>query len=164
MNELDYTLALWDYFAEHRVRINNLTAGNIFIESNALIERRWGTSISPPPKQSDAQEDSNDETRDNIELYTDKEEEVQVIPDIEDAVDINGNQINQQPLYNRLINTEVQMQHGDEIVKGYVRRQAIGPDGNTAGVYDHNPHHDSIVYKVEFPDGYVKEYAANVIA
>ena len=258
MRESNCPLALWDYCAERRVRINNLTARNIFklhgtnshtsllgeegdisnlcrygwyewcyfrerkaqfpfnkeilgrvlgpargagnemaqwiLKSNgnvvprrtvrpltvaefnssveikkratfdALIERRWGTAISPPPKQSDAQGNNNGEEHDDMELYTDEEEEPRLIPEIEDAVDASGNHINQQPLYDRLINAEVQMQNGDDIVRGYVRRRAIGPDGKTSGVYDHNPHHNSIVYEVEFPDGDIKEYAANVIA
>jgi roadblock/LC7 domain-containing protein len=34
----------------------------------------------------------------------------------------------------------------------------------TAGTYDDNPMLNLIVYKDEFPDGQVKEYAANIIA
>ena len=33
-----------------------------------------------------------------------------------------------------------------------------------SGSYDDNPFLNSIVYEVEFPDGQVKEYAANIIA
>ena len=32
------------------------------------------------------------------------------------------------------------------------------------GSYDDNPLQNSIVYEVEFPDGQVKEYSANIIA
>ena len=45
-----------------------------------------------------------------------------------------------------------------------VKRRAIGPDGVTAGTYNDNPIMNTVVYEVEFPDGQVKEYAANVIA
>ena len=45
-----------------------------------------------------------------------------------------------------------------------VTKRALGPDGRVAGSYDDNPMLNSIVYEVEFPDGEVKEYAANVIA
>ena len=47
---------------------------------------------------------------------------------------------------------------------GKVKRRAMGPEGTIAGHYDENPRLNSIIYEVEFPDGQVKEYAANVIA
>ena len=47
---------------------------------------------------------------------------------------------------------------------GVVTKRAIGPDGKTGGKYDDNPFLNSMIYEVEFPDGQVKEYAANVIA
>eukprot|EP00957_Ditylum_brightwellii_P097441 7421238-Ditylum_brightwellii.AAC.1 len=45
-----------------------------------------------------------------------------------------------------------------------VARQALGPDNHVVGCYDENPFLNSIVYEAEFPDGQVKEYAANFIA
>jgi hypothetical protein len=42
-----------------------------------------------------------------------------------------------------------------------------GPfDGNskTVGTYSDNPIMNSIVYEVEFPDGELREYAANILA
>ena len=41
-------------------------------------------------------------------------------------------------------------------------QRTIGPDGQVTGTYDNNPFLNSI-YDVEFPDGQVKEYAANII-
>ena len=40
----------------------------------------------------------------------------------------------------------------------------MNPDGLESGVYDENPFLNSIVYDVEFPDGEVQEYSANLIA
>ena len=40
----------------------------------------------------------------------------------------------------------------------------MDPEGHTVGVYDDAPRLNSVVYEVEFNDGQVKEYAANVIA
>ena len=37
-------------------------------------------------------------------------------------------------------------------------------DGNISGTYDNNPFSATMVYDVQFPDGEIKEYAANVIA
>ena len=40
----------------------------------------------------------------------------------------------------------------------------LGPEGRIVGRYDDNPALNSIVYDVEFNNGTIKEYAANVIA
>ena len=45
-----------------------------------------------------------------------------------------------------------------------VKRRALGPYGIVVGTYHNNPMMNSIIYEVKFPDGQVKEYAANVIA
>lgn len=124
---------------------------------DALIERRWGTSINPPTTEPLT-------TDDDFEEYRDDDEDARIIPDIEDAVDATGRLLNQQPAYDKLINSEVQLQNGDGVSVGRVKRRAIGPDGTVAGTYDDNPILNSVVYEVEFPDGQVKEYAANVIA
>ena len=84
--------------------------------------------------------------------------------DVEDTVDSIGRLINQQPVYDRIINTEVQLQLGDSVAVGTVKQRSIGPDGHSVGSYHDNPILNSVVYDVEFPDGQVKEYAANVIA
>ena len=121
-----------------------------------LIERRWGTSISPPKTVSDESHE--------FEYYEDDEEQARKAPDVEDAVDAQGNLLNQQPAYDTIINAEVQLQLGEEYAKGRVIGRALGQDGTTVGTYDDNPFLNSIVYEVEFPDGQVKEYSANVIA
>ena len=41
--------------------------------------------------------------------------------------------------------------------------RTIDSNGNIIGTFDENPVLKSLVYDVEFPDGYVKHYAANVI-
>ena len=47
---------------------------------------------------------------------------------------------------------------------GKVTQRAVDPDGHTVGKYDDNPSLNSLLYKVEFDDGLVREYAANIIA
>eukprot|EP00957_Ditylum_brightwellii_P044121 3348025-Ditylum_brightwellii.AAC.1 len=80
---------------------------------------------------------------------------------MEETVDANGTLIDQQPAYGRIINAEVKLHHKDHITTGKVKRRALGSDGRTAGSYHYNPMLNSTVYEVEFPDGEVKEYAAN---
>eukprot|EP00957_Ditylum_brightwellii_P176029 13403892-Ditylum_brightwellii.AAC.1 len=72
---------------------------------------------------------------------------------MEETVDANGTLIDQQPAYNKIINTEVQLHYQDQITTGNVKRRALGPDGRTAGSHHDNPMLNSTVYKVEFPDG-----------
>ena len=127
---------------------------NLFDE---LIERRFGTSISPPPQNLKPSDDE-------FEPYEDDDEPQRPIPEIEDTVDAAGRLLNQLPAYDRLLNAEVQMQLGEDYQKGKVTRRALGPDGKVTGKYDHNPFMNSMIYEVEFADGQVREYSANLIA
>lgn len=123
---------------------------------DALIERKHGTATTPPKKV---------KQRDNeFDEYEDDDESPRVVPEIEDMVDADGKLMNQQPAYDTIINAEVQLQLGEEMVTGTVARRALGPDGTTAGTYDENPYLNTVIYEVEFPDGQVKDYCANIIA
>ena len=124
---------------------------------DALVEKRWGTSMSPPPVPRDDSESVFDE-------YEDDDEDKQVVPDVEDTVDATGKLLNQHPAYDRIINAEVALQLEEEVTTGKVTRRALGPDGQVAGTYDDNPFLNTTIYEVEFPDGQVKDYAANIIA
>ena len=125
-----------------------------------MIERRHGTSIIPPniPTTSTESDDKD------FEAYEDDFEQARNVPDIEDTVDSTGKKLNQLPAYDQIINAEVSLQMGESMTVGRVTKRAIGPDGQVAGTYDENPYLNSMVYEVEFPDGQVKEYAANLIA
>jgi hypothetical protein len=124
-----------------------------------LTERRWGTSMSKPPPEHDPVDQDND-----LEEYQSEDEPPRIVPDIEDVVDNKGKLLNQQPAYDKLLNAEVALQLDEQTSIGKVTRRALNPDGHVVGSYDENPFLNSIVYEVEFPDGQVKEYAANVIA
>ena len=75
---------------------------------DALVEKQWGTSMSPPPVPRDDTELVSDE-------YEDDDEDKRVIPDVEDTVDATGKLLNQHPAYDRIINAEValQLRRGD---------------------------------------------------
>ena len=45
-----------------------------------------------------------------------------------------------------------------------MKQRSLGPDGKISGTYDDNLYVNTVLYDVEFPDGQVKEYSANVIA
>lgn len=123
-----------------------------------LIERRWGTSIYPPkPNQISKPDTETDEEPDD-------EPTLDASTDVEDIVDSTGKILNQQPLHDKMINAEVMLQLGDQMTMGKVKGRSIGDHGHVMGSYNDNPILNSIVYDVEFPDGQVKEYSANVIA
>ena len=98
------------------------------------------------------------------ERYEDEDEPARPIPDIEEMIDANGRALKQLPAYDRLLNAEVQLQHDGRITTGKVQCRALGPDGNMVGKYDNNPMLNLIMYEVEFANGAVKEYGANIIA
>ena len=123
-----------------------------------LIESKVGSSINPPKEERASDDDKI------FENYEDDQEEEIYVPEIEDAVDTNGKLIDQQPAYDKLINAEVMMQQGEDLVPCTVRQRTVEPYGKTMGTYDDDPYRNTIIYDVEFPDGQVKEYSSNLIA
>ena len=67
---------------------------------NALIERKWGDPISRSKV-----EDTTDS--EEFEEYEDDDEPARKVEDIEDTVDSTGKLLNQNPAYDRLLNSEV---------------------------------------------------------
>ena len=106
---------------------------------------------------------SNTQQHKVFEKYEDHKQQEQPTLEVEDIVDSTGKLINQQPAYDQIVNAEVQLQLGEEMVTGKVIQRTIGPDGQVTGTNDSNPYLNSIIYDVEFPDGQVKEYAANMV-
>ena len=124
---------------------------------DACIEKRWGTAAIPPPSVKSSEEDA-------FIPYEDDEEEPHEMPEMYDPVDSSGKPINQQPPYDKLIHAEVVMPQGDKLRAARIIGRAVDPGGQSVGTYNENPILNTITYDVEFPDGEVKEYAANVIA
>ena len=128
----------------------------------ALIEAKLGSSVTPMlPRTTDPDEDGIDELSDD---EIDPDEPPRIVPDMDDIVDANGQLLNQQPAYDLMINAEVFVQKEGGMESGTVRQRALGPDGRVVGEYNQNPVLNSLIYEVEFSDGQVREYAANVIA
>ena len=123
-----------------------------------LIEERWASQMDPRRQVSEPVQ-----TGEFFE-YEDDVEEPCNIPEVHEPVDAQGRTININPAYDKMINTHVQLQKDNMLQLGQVMRRARNSAGNTEGVYDHNPLKNSVIYEVEFPDGQVKEYAANTIA
>ena len=120
-----------------------------------LIKEKLGDSMSPMPVKN---------VDPFLELYEDDDEEPFAIPEVDDPVDYKGKPLNQQPVYDQLINAELMLPNDGEYEPVQVVGRATGPDGKVHGNYHENPVQNTIMYDVRFPDGQVKEYAANVIA
>ena len=131
---------------------------------DALIERRMGTSINPPPIPEDRDPPMDDPTSND---YLDDDDEMDgpvESPDHEDILDSTGRILEQQPAFDKIINAEVMIQNGDEMAMGKVARRSLDADGRMTGTYHDNPFLNTITYDVEFSDGQIKEYGANIIA
>ena len=127
---------------------------------DGLIERRHGTSINPPkPMKGEPETNEPNDAEDGADI-----EPAGELPDIEDILDSTGKILNQQPMWDNMINAEIILQQGDKLQLGKVKRRSIDDSGKTIGTYSDNPIMNSIVYEVEFPDGELKEYAANILA
>jgi hypothetical protein len=69
-----------------------------------------------------------------------------------------------QETYDAYVLAQVQLPKGDDMAIGTIVKRKRDHDGNPIGQHDANPKLDTRIYEVEFPDGEVLEYAANVIA
>ena len=56
------------------------------------------------------------------------------------------------------------MSHRDKLLNAKILCRSLDPTGWSLVCYHKNPILNTLVYDVEFPDGGVKEYSANVIA
>ena len=121
-----------------------------------IIQRKYGTASAAPTKSNVKPED--------WEEWSDPDSFAIKVPDIEDSVDSQGKLLNQQPAYDKMLHAEVQMQTENGTMQGTVLRRAMSPDGKIPGRYDNNPILNSLVYEVEFTDGSVREYSANLNA
>jgi hypothetical protein len=82
----------------------------------------------------------------------------------EDPIDSDGTSVYEKPITDLLIHAEVLLPQGDTMQQAKVIQRSKSPSGDTVGTYDSNPLLNSILYDVEFPDGAIKEYSANIIA
>ena len=126
----------------------------------ALITKRYGSTFQPQfaPRRKNAS------AAEAMEYYTDGDEESRECLEQEDVTDHNGKLLNQQPMYDVLLHSELLVQNGDNYEVGKVARRALGHDGQTCGTYDPDPFLNTMIYEVELPDGSIKEVSANVIA
>ena len=129
---------------------------------DAAIRREIGDSFTlrdMKPSASNPQDDDDD----GYVPYED-DEVAPSVPLEADLVDASGKPVNQQSIADLLINAEVVLPQGEEMQMAKVVRRAVDNNGKLVGTFDENPVLNSMIYDVQFPDGAVKQYAANIIA
>ena len=92
----------------------------------------------------------------HYELYEDNFETHQNVLDIDDDVNWETG--------DTYIGTEVSLSHGDSQQTGKDICWARDQDSELTGTAHNNPILDTYSYQVEFPDGQLGKYSANVIA
>ena len=81
-----------------------------------------------------------------------------------DIVDAAGKPLNQQAVSDILLNAELHLPAGEHEQLAKVVRRAVDEDGRLIGSFNKNPILNTLVYEVQFPDGTLKHYSANIIA
>ena len=120
-------------------------------EFNKLVKERYGTPM-------EAVNFGQPEDVEQIppDLYEDDDgENYMPVPDAEDITPESGDEY---------VGAEVTMSSGGILRTGRVTRRQRGDDGSIQGTRNENLILDTRTYDVEFPDGEVTEYTANVIA
>jgi hypothetical protein len=125
----------------------------IFTEA---IAEKFGDSMTLPPVPISPDKEA-------FIPYEDDETEPTQMPD-SDPVDATGHTICEQPLSDRLIHAELTLPQGEKMMNAKVIGRHKDKNGNIIGSFNENPILNTIVYDVEFPDGAMKQYAANLIA
>ena len=123
---------------------------------DAVIREKLGDSMTPIPSP------TIQESRDDVEFveYEDDKEKPCVIPEIDDDIDDLG----EISAYDKMIHTQLQLQHGEAMMGARVKGRKRNAFGQEIGAYNENPMMNTMIYEIEFQDGTIKEYAANVIA
>ena len=122
---------------------------------DALIDKKLGNSMAFPSKP---------DPKSFIPYSDDSDGEPELLPEDNDPLDKDGSAMFEKPITDQLIHAEVHLPQGDSIKAARVIGRSKDSNGQIIGVYDENPLLNTLVYDVEFPDGDIKEYSANVIA
>ena len=114
------------------------------------IKLKLGDSINLPPKPVNGEGDSY--VHNVYEEYEDDDEKARILHEADHVS------------YDELINAEVLLPHQGKTSHATVVGRHKDKDDSMTGRHDSNPVLNTAIYDVLFPDGAVKQYAANTIA
>ena len=135
-------------------------------EFNSAIKAKLGDSFSPPNIQKRPRTESKNvvsDSEDDFDPYFGVVEPEDPIPEA-DCVDAAGKPLLQQSYTDTLIHSEVLLPHGEDLQMAKVLGRTLDKQGRVIGNPNDNPLLNTLMYDVEFPDGNIKKYAANIIA
>ena len=118
-------------------------------EFDRIIRNKLGDSVNIMDPE---EVEPNPKLGDTLEPYEDDEETMRTIPELDNNV------------YDEYISAELQLPHNESMQRAKVVGRHRDQDGRTIGCHNDNPILDTRVYDVEFNDGSIKQYSANVIA
>ena len=122
---------------------------------NKLTREKLGTSLH----------NADQFTGKSFDPYSDDDESESVkLPVDNDPVNDEGIALFEKPITDKMINLELSLPQGEELHRAKVIGRKRNSDGEVIGTYSDNPYTNTMMYEVEFDDGSVREYAANVIA
>ena len=80
----------------------------------------------------------------------------------EDPLSADGTTAFEKPVTDYLLHAELTLPQGENISKAKVKSRSKDLNGESVGTYDANPLLNSLLYDVEFEDGSIKQYSANI--
>lgn len=123
-----------------------------------IILKKLGDSMNKPHKPLEDQPD-------HVPYEDGEDPDLVKFPEDNDPIDpSDGKSVFEKPITDQWINAELNLPQGEKMKNAKVIGRAKDSDGEAIGTYDENPFLNTIVYDVQFPNGDIKEYAANVIA
>ena len=69
----------------------------------------------------------------------DEDDYPSIIPDNEQPIDASGKILNQQPAYDKLIQTQVSLPQRGDTKRATVKGRSVDSEGRTTGTFDENP-------------------------
>ena len=143
----------------HRATYRHLTQEEILDEGEKAEREEFTRNVNEKIDSPLTAKDSNDIDQGTVtpkfELYSDDVETNSSVRDIDDVTSEE---------FDQYIGAEVLLPKGNSSTTGRVKQRKRDADGNLTGKSNANPILDTRTYEVEFPDGEVNEYSANVIA
>lgn len=130
----------------------------------AIMEKFHGNSYKLPVIEDVSKSPIMKDDGKEYELYEDDQESPRSLPEADSLYDSKGRPLLQQPPSDRMIHSEVLLPQGKRIKSAKVLRRTVDDAGELVGTYHENPMLNTCTYDVMFPDGEVKQYAANIIA
>ena len=130
---------------------------------NNMVRKQYGDSITIAVMDEDIKPADNIDYDSDYVPYEDEEEIPRSIPESE-VLDFNGKPINTRSITDQLIGLELSLPQGEMMAPAKVIGLSMDADGKVIGDSNDNPILNTTLYDVEFSDGMIKSYAANIIA